>query len=299
MVVFWNHYYHFAHSPHALKAAALDHLGVVVSDLDASARWYGEVLGATPVGEAYGVGDVRIAFLSREDLELQRIEYPGRDDGPCRLEANDAGAVHVCIVDRDLDAAYERLSALGVEPTTPPSVLLEGTPIRAMYVRDPDRMLVQILELPEDWPHPLGTSDRGVHHVGFTVTDLEASVAWYGRVLGLEAVAWHDNGGEIVSRMFEVPETEERAALLPTGQTGLEVMVWTKPKGRGYGLRRADVGAIHLAFAVDDAEAMHEALAAESPTPLRTFDQHRAHGRIGFDVADPDGIQIEIIQLPA
>jgi catechol 2,3-dioxygenase-like lactoylglutathione lyase family enzyme len=280
-------------------SASLDHVGVVVSNLETSMRWYTDVLGVTPVGEPYDAAESHIVFMSRGNLEVQLIQQGDEGAPPCALESNDAGAMHVCVVTRDVDAEHERLLGLGIEPTTPPATLLEGTPIRAMYLRDPDRVLVQILELPEDWPHPLGTSAAGVHHVGFTVTDLEASVDWYGRTLGLNPVAWHDNGGEVVSKMFEVPGTQERAALLPTGECGLEVLVWNHPKGRGYSLQPTDVGAIHLAFVVDDVAATRERLLDEDPTPLRTFDHGRASGRIGFNVGDPDGIQVELLQLPA
>jgi catechol 2,3-dioxygenase-like lactoylglutathione lyase family enzyme len=196
----------------------------------------------------------------------------------------------------DLDSEFKRLSAMGVHPTTPPATLVEGTPIRAMYCRDPNGLLVQMLQLPADWPHVFGTKVAGVHHVGLVVSDLERSIAWYESKLGLSIEALHDNSGPTVSDMFELPDTEERAALAPAGPCGLEIMTWTHPQGRPYTRARTDLGAMHLAFAVADPVEARTALVADDPTELRSYMHPSAPNRQGFNLEDPDGIPIEILE---
>jgi catechol 2,3-dioxygenase-like lactoylglutathione lyase family enzyme len=280
------------------KAKAVDHVGVVVSDLLRSVRWYTEILGASFVAEEEGEdGEVRRCFLALGEVAVELIEHRATG-APYRLSMNDAGALHICIQVEDLQAAYERLLDAEVCPTTPPETLLAGTSLRALYFRDPDDVLIQLLQIPPDMEAMLGYRPGGIHHIGFTVTDLERAAAWCERTLGIVPSAWPTNSGEVVSRMLEVPETSQRAAYIPVGGSGIEILAWEHPRGKRYSMSSHDVGAMHICFEVDDADRAHDELMAGGvdAAAVTSLVVGRARGCRSFHVLDPEGLQFELIQ---
>ncbi len=136
---------------------------------------------------------------------------------------------------------------------------------------------------------PLPTA-RGAHHVGLSVADLAAMIAFYRDALGF--------GVEVA---FELPGGRARGAMLrrPDG-TGLELLCHADSAGdapadpptamlaRGYG---------HWALAVTDVSACHAALldagAREVWSPRAP-----ATGAMSY-LADPEGNLIELVGVPA
>lgn len=128
----------------------------------------------------------------------------------------------------------------------------------------------------------------GIHHVGLTVTDVDRSEAWYGKVLG-----W--------SRQFVEPHHESSeegyAVVLGHPDHGFNVGLDHHPGNDGGGFDPRRTGLDHLCFAVPDAAALEawaahlDAIGVEHsgiyplegmPISILTFD-------------DPDGIQLELI----
>jgi catechol 2,3-dioxygenase-like lactoylglutathione lyase family enzyme len=97
---------------------------------------------------------------------------------------------------------------------------------------------------------------------------------------------------------MEVPETSQRAAYIPVGDSALEVLVWEHPRGRPYSMRSDDVGAMHVCFEVDDADRAHADLTANGVevTSAVAVSAGRARGCRSFHVLDPEGLQFELIQ---
>src|SRR5436305_13572178 len=98
---------------------ALHHVGITVKDLDASIRFYHDVLGlefsnepspwfdGPELGQAVGVpgGALRQVSLVLGDTTLELIEYrspPSETDGP--LRSNNGGAAHVPFLVGDIRA---------------------------------------------------------------------------------------------------------------------------------------------------------------------------------------------------
>jgi len=148
----------------AIRAGGLHHVGITVSDLDRSLRFYADVFGGELEwqieGEGEGVeaisrvpgGSMRVASLKLPYGRLELFEWrnpPGRAND---RDLNDIGATHICFEVDDLDAAYARLQELEVPCWYPPQDVTEGplAGLRFFYFEDPDGLKVELLTPPQE-----------------------------------------------------------------------------------------------------------------------------------------------------
>ena len=145
----------------------LDHVGFAVSDLDQSVEWYSMFLGEPPmlrktwdveyVGRIVGYPGVKMecAFWRLPGgtvLELLHYLYP--EHGRVDMETYNVGNAHLCLVVDDLDADFERLRN-HVEFRDPDPVEIPWGPYtggRACYLRDPDGISIELIQLPAGGP---------------------------------------------------------------------------------------------------------------------------------------------------
>ncbi len=100
-----------------VKIKRVNHLGIIVEDLDEAVRSFTERLGLTLDHiEPYG-DELQIAFLPCGDTLVELIE-PRTDAGSNAdyLREHGPGIQHVAFEVDDLDAALEELSERGVNP---------------------------------------------------------------------------------------------------------------------------------------------------------------------------------------
>jgi catechol 2,3-dioxygenase-like lactoylglutathione lyase family enzyme len=140
----------------------------------------------------------------------------------------------------------------------------------------------------------------GVQHIGVPVRSLERSLAFYRDVLGIEPAFRGQDSGERTSRLVGVPGAVISLAFLRLGNTYLELLEYEHPRGADYDRRNCDVGAVHIAFEVDDLDQVYERLEA-SGISFSTPPHHIEHGPLaGCATAyfkDPDGIQLEVFEV--
>jgi catechol 2,3-dioxygenase-like lactoylglutathione lyase family enzyme len=144
----------------------------------------------------------------------------------------------------------------------------------------------------------------GIDHVSVTCADLDRSLAFYGDLLG---VAVRGRGEEDGSSEFEItgisdPRVRWADLQLPHGQV-LELIEYERPRGTPVRPEPNDPGATHISLRVPDADAVCERLRAAGVSvrsdPV-TIDAAGAwQGARAFYAADPDGVTVELIQLPA
>lgn len=275
-------------------AQSLYHIGVAVSDLDRSIAWYGQHLDApvmtAPFAPASGIRAARLS-LGNAVIELTHNAHP---TSAVTARNCDPGASHIAVHVPDVEAAHERLRKGGLSASTPPAELMPG--VVACYFRDPDGVQIQLIQLPSSVGDKHGLRfAAGLHHFAFTASDLERTLGWYERGLGLRASSRATGEGELVSRMFEVPESRYKVALVPLGSTFLEIMEWEEPRGKPQRFALDQPGAWHLGVRVKDGAAAFDVLhAAGVPAtgPLRAHNEGRS-----FFVRDPDGIQVQLTEL--
>jgi catechol 2,3-dioxygenase-like lactoylglutathione lyase family enzyme len=119
----------------------LDHLVLTTPDLERCIDFYSRVLGMTL--ETFGAGRKALRFGAQKiNLHEAAREFEPKADRPT------PGALDLCFVaDRPLDEVIARLEALGAPIVEGPVRRTGATgPIRSIYLRDPDRNLIEISE---------------------------------------------------------------------------------------------------------------------------------------------------------
>ncbi len=136
---------------------------------------------------------------------------------------------------------------------------------------------------------------RLVNHVGLTVSDLDASIAFYAGVVGMTVQVRTTSGGA----WFDTLTGNDGAAIGVVMLQAPEVVVQLVQYERG-GIGEAvtghnRVGNVHLCINVDDVDAKRAAVVAAglAATPIVALP---APGMRSFYTADPDGIPVEFLQ---
>jgi len=152
---------------------------------------------------------------------------------------------------------------------------------------------------------------RGLWHVSFTVSNLEASVKWYTEVLGLEYVRSQEQANAYTDRLVGFKDARLKVAQLrvpgetiPLSFHHIELVEYVNPRPSNtpcaLDTNRTGVG--HWAFMVDDLHKEFERMKAlgvkfkaEQPVAIEA-----GVNKGGYTVyfTDPDGITLELVQPP-
>jgi lactoylglutathione lyase len=146
-----------------------------------------------------------------------------------------------------------------------------------------------------------------VLHFSFTVSDIERSIDWYTRVLGLELVHRQRQDNEYTQILVGIPGAVLEVAQFavpgapPARSTHmLELVEYVTPRGAPSApLTVISVGCPHLALMVDD---IHERYArmhqegVEFVSPPVEITAGANNGGFTCYFRDPDGITLEILQ---
>ena len=136
----------------------VSHIGICVSDLERSLRFYCDGLGFSPA-EAHAIGnefadtlevprDVVLTsqFIRREGLAIELLHYesPGTHGRPAESR-NQLGITHLSFWVDDLESAERRLVESGgrvIERTR-----TKGEGIRILFLADPDGTRVELMQM--------------------------------------------------------------------------------------------------------------------------------------------------------
>jgi methylmalonyl-CoA/ethylmalonyl-CoA epimerase len=130
------------------------HGGVSVPDLDASVRWYCDVLGFEEEFRFYlKPADANIAMLRRGPLRMELFQVNGAQPLPAERRIPDQdlrthGNKHVCFGIQSVDEAERELRARNVDivfikrtPDLPPNI----------FIRDNAGNLIEFIQQPDLW----------------------------------------------------------------------------------------------------------------------------------------------------
>jgi catechol 2,3-dioxygenase-like lactoylglutathione lyase family enzyme len=97
----------------------IDHIGVIVEDLDRAATTFRDALGLTE-GDRVERDTLRSVFFDCGGTEIELVEILDPEQRAERLGADQARIEHIAFEVDDLDATYAALGALGIEAKAPP-----------------------------------------------------------------------------------------------------------------------------------------------------------------------------------
>lgn len=146
---------------------------------------------------------------------------------------------------------------------------------------------------------------RHLHHTGYTVSDLDRSVAFYRDLLGCEVVATQEKEGGYLAAIVGYHDAHVRMAHLrvPGGEHVIELFEYLSPAGDHADVEPRNVGASHLCFIVADLPALYHSLLRDGVTsfvsPPVEVDTGMNRGGLALYLRDPDGITVELFQPPA
>jgi catechol 2,3-dioxygenase-like lactoylglutathione lyase family enzyme len=145
----------------------------------------------------------------------------------------------------------------------------------------------------------------GVSHTGFTVSDIERSLAFYRDLLGLALVGRQEGRRPYLATITGFPDVYIKAAYLkvaPESEHVLELLEYTSHSAPATARETNRPGNGHLCFRVTEIHAIHDRLAAAGVTfisPPAPVTSGMNAGAIGCYLRDPDGFTIELFQPPA
>lgn len=247
--------------------------------------------------------------LGTEILELVDYLTPGGRPIPADSRSHDRWFQHVAIIVSDMDEAYRRLAARGVEQVSPsPQRLPDWNPnaggIRAFYFRDLDGHVLEILWFPpgtgaERWQQRDDRLFLGIDHTAIVVADTARSLAFYRDRLGLTVAGESENHGVEQERLNNVPGAHLRiTALRGDAGPGIEFLEYLSPRdGRAFpvGTRASDLVHWETSVLTRDLGRLARRLRVDnvlfvSPAPVHL------PGALGALVRDPDGHAVRLLE---
>ena len=139
-------------------------------------------------------------------------------------------------------------------------------------------------------------------HTGITVSNLERSLAFWRDVLGFELSHRPHQSGKLASEITGVAGAEISIAVLKGYGHKIELLEYLAPPDRKrVDLRPCDVGSVHVAFTVDNLDAILSTIARagwKAAGKPQTLTVGPNAGKRVIYVRDPDGTTIEFMETP-
>jgi len=146
----------------------------------------------------------------------------------------------------------------------------------------------------------------GVHHFSFSVTDLDRTIEFYTKVLGVHIRSRGRNKYETLGTALfgtkwgvNQPQADLELAFIQLGDNRIEFIEYKDPKAQPYHKNPSIAGSAHVAFRVDDIEEIRkkiEAAGVEFHSPINTYMEEGKGEMKWCYFRDPDGIVLELVQ---
>ena len=138
-----------------------------------------------------------------------------------------------------------------------------------------------------------------VHHVSFTVSDMEQSLDFYRGALGFEVLNDRTVEGSFAETVTTLEGVRMRIVHLSGYGQGRELIQYLAAAGQSEAPRTCDTGSAHLCYVVDDIEAEIARLSALGVRFLSKVMMVEGGPNAGNQMVyflDPDGIPMEFTQ---
>jgi catechol 2,3-dioxygenase-like lactoylglutathione lyase family enzyme len=312
------------------RVAAVDSVGVTVSDMDRSVEFYSKVLSFEKISDVEVAGPdfehlqgvfglrMRVVRLRLGDEFIELTEYlaPRGRPIPEDSRSNDRWFQHIAIITSDMDRAYawlrrNKITHASPGPQTLPEWNKNAAGIRAFYFKDPDGHALEILSFAPGkgqakWQAPSEKLFLGIDHTAIVVASTEESLRFYRDALGLGVSGESENYGPEQERLNNVFGARLRiTALRAAAGPGVELLEYLAPRdGRPYprDARANDLLHWQTQMQVRDVSAAADAvrrarLAWVSPGAVRLTEAALGF-RSAILVRDPDGHAVRLADGP-
>lgn len=137
-----------------------------------------------------------------------------------------------------------------------------------------------------------------MNHASFTVSNLDNSIDFYQKALGLELTSKAAREGDFAARVTGVPGASLMIAYLSGPDCAMELIQYLEPEGQKIDTRTCNVGSAHVAFNVDNFKGfLDSALAsgARLSGEVATVPTGPNKGKQVVYLKDPDDNNIELL----
>jgi catechol 2,3-dioxygenase-like lactoylglutathione lyase family enzyme len=232
----------------------IGHVGINVSDLDRSRRWYVDELGARPAGAPHAMEDgTRVAFLELPAYAIEMVQ-PAAPLPARGAPSSIATGFHVGI---DVDDA----------------------PGATRFVAGPDGEVFEF---------------GGGHHVGCNVSSVVRFAQWVQTYFGATARRVAPAEGDLASAMGMPAGARADVAIVPLGPAYLEALTWVPPPASTGSPSFRRIGGWHLCLDVGDPATIEAAMNAAGEEIVLPLQSLGAAGRPSFFARGPDGILVQV-----
>jgi catechol 2,3-dioxygenase-like lactoylglutathione lyase family enzyme len=298
--------------PHAhsvpLQVAAVDSIGMTVSDMDRAIAFYTGVLAFEKIAEHEVVGRpyelltgvfgarsrIVTLRLGTETIELTEFLAPKGRPIPADVRANDRIFQHIAIVVSDINRAYRLLRGHTVEhASTAPQQLPDWNPnaggISAFYFRDPDRHFLEVISFPpgkglSKWHASTGGLFLGIDHTAIVVDDTNASLRFYRDTLGFQVAGESENYDVEQEHLNNVFGARLRITALRAGLgPGIELLEYLAPR---------DGRAAPLDLHANDVSHWQTTLVTDKPGSVLGLARDHRLGLISPGVVETDALAL-------
>ncbi len=308
--------------------AAVDAVGMTVSEADRSLEFFTKVLSFEKVSDVEVAGNeyehlqglfglrMRVVRLKLGDEFLELTEYltPKGRPIPVDSRSNDRWFQHIAIITSDMDRAYQWLRKNKVQhastgPQKLPETIKPAAGIRAFYFKDPDGHALEVLQFPADkdaakWHQPSDKLFLGIDHTAIVVGETDTSLKFYRDLLGMSVVGESENFGTEQEHLNNVFGARVRiTALRAASGPGIEFLEYLAPRdGRPAPTDERASDLIHwqTTLVTTDATAMAGRVRAGKFGFVSSGVIQMPNSSIGFAkgvlVRDPDGHVMQLVE---
>ncbi len=91
-----------------------------------------------------------------------------------------------------------------------------------------------------------------MNHISFTVSDLQGSVDFYEKVLGLKCISLAERDEDFSSDVTGIPGVRMNIAYMEAANCNIELIQYIKGQGERMDTRTCNVGSAHVCFNIKD-----------------------------------------------
>ncbi|WP_280216718.1 VOC family protein [Nocardia neocaledoniensis] len=262
------------------------HSAVTVTDLRASLSYYRDALGLDIADENRTADRLSVDLrLPGTDRVWRLEEYRRQTRYPASSRPCDPGFAHLCLYVGDAEAVFARLQARGFTSRAPVATVAAGplAGAKAVYTMDPDGFVVELYQRPGETGPPAVT---GFFHHGVTVSDLDATLAFWQNEMGVELLRRSSAPGSMAGAIAGLEFDRVEAAFVGLGDAvAIEIFEYQGIERHSALAREVDPGSSRLALRVAEPDVLCERLGG--------FREASGFAR----VTDPTGYPILLLPL--